>query len=46
MDVASWCYKWMDGWKYPGVVRYRAPYGSNKGMKDGKYFTQSEIIRY
>ena len=36
---------WMDGNPWGGVM-YRAPYGSNKGMKDGKYFTQSETIRY
>ena len=33
MDVAPWCYKWMD-WMdgldgSPGGVRYRAPYGAN-----------------
>ena len=37
MDVAPWCYKYTDGWmgwKYPGGVRYRAPYGANKHVGD------------
>ena len=35
MDVAPWCYKWMDGWDWisPGGVRYRASYSSYEFYK-------------
>ena len=46
MDVAPWCYKWMD-WMdgldgSPGGVRYRAPYGAKKVSR--KSFGQNWIL--
>ena len=40
MDVAQWCYQWIDGWDWKslGGVRYGAPYCANHQASQGVFY--------